>query len=460
MKKIIFSLLALSLLVSSTSCDKNEVLDVDMESYNYDDFEKLPIDDYISENLTKPYNVEVIYRFDRSHSDINKNISPPVITQVQPAVDMVLEGFIKVYERVAGPTFIKTYTPKQFVLFGSHAYNSNGSVTLGTADGGRRVVLYDVNNINANSPSDISRRLQTIHHEFTHILNQIVPIQEAFRTVTTDYVADWLAAANTDAEAKALGFVSRYSRSSFPEDFAETVAHLLVKGQVWYDIYAAGSTADGKAKLKLKQSLVEDYFMKYLNIDFKKLQYEFQQTLATRYNDQSMMFLTYLKSNNIQNLVVDMDGSATAMYGKSEAFSKVWEEVRATLAPMYNNRGFKPGAFTVSFVSQTEMQVQAIFSERDGSTSYTAFYDFQMIQNPDGTINFKFVDKGIDQTQYNNGRFVFDGYVPLLRYIQNNTFTTNWVSPTIVGSGNLMKFAGFYVKDNPSSYFYGPVTLK
>jgi substrate import-associated zinc metallohydrolase lipoprotein len=261
MKRLYFVMMVFTAAVAVTSCNKkDDILDVNLEEYNYDDFEAKAIDEYIYNNLTKPYNIEVVYRFDRSHTDVSKNISPPDINKIEPAVNMVRDGFLKIYEKVGGPTFIKTYTPKQFVLFGSHAYNSNGSVTLGTADGGRRVVLYDINNINASNSDNIKRRLRTIHHEFTHIVNQVVAIPPSFRIVTTDYVPDWLASSNTDAEALSLGFISPYSRSSFGEDFAETVAHLLVEGQAFYDKRIAASTPEGAAKLRAKQAIVEEYY--------------------------------------------------------------------------------------------------------------------------------------------------------------------------------------------------------
>src|SRR5690606_342875 len=132
--------------------------------------------------MTTHINIEVVYSFDRSNKNIEKNISTPKIDSVKPAVDMVLKGFLLPYEKLGGPTMIKTYTPKQFVLFGSHAYNDNGSVTLGTADGGRRVILYDINNLDEENGNDIKRKLRTIHHEFAHILNQMVAIPPSFRT--------------------------------------------------------------------------------------------------------------------------------------------------------------------------------------------------------------------------------------------------------------------------------------
>lgn len=460
MKKLIYSILGLSLVLSSASCSKDESLDVDLSKYNYDDFEKLPIDDYIYNNLTKPYNVEVIYRFDRSHSDIGKNISPPKIEQVQPAVDMVLDGFIKVYEKVAGPTFIKTYTPKQFVLFGSHAYNSNGSVTLGTADGGRRVVLYDINNIDANNSDNISRRLQTIHHEFTHILNQIVPIPSSFRVVTTDYVPDWTASSNTEAEALKLGFISPYSRSSYPEDFAETVAHLLIKGQVYYNQKIAQSTADGAAKLRLKQSIVEEYFKQNLNMDFKELQFEIQQVLKNQYKDQSQDFTNYFKNNAIKSIGVNMDGgSEYSVFGKSEAFAKVWQAVKTEMPKLSNNAGRQAVSFVMEFVDAGKMQLKCTYKNAAGA-NLSAFYDFTITHNADKTIDFTFVPSTVTVGEYWNGTVVVGGFKPLIDYLNNNIFTADWISPEMVGTSNLMKYAGFFVKGDPTNYVYGPVTIK
>src|SRR5690606_1456793 len=129
------------------------------------------------------------------------------------------------------------FRSKQYVLFGSVLYNSNNSVVLGTADAGRQVTLYDVNNFNVydvNSDNGVKSKLRTIHHEFTHILNQNVIIPTEFVEVTkADYYSDWTNSQNTETVAKSLGFVSRYARMVYTEDFAEMAAHLLVMGQGW-----------------------------------------------------------------------------------------------------------------------------------------------------------------------------------------------------------------------------------
>lgn len=462
MKRLYFVMMVFTAAVAVTSCNKkDDILDVNLEEYNYDDFEAKAIDEYIYNNLTKPYNIEVVYRFDRSHTDVSKNISPPDINKIEPAVNMVRDGFLKIYEKVGGPTFIKTYTPKQFVLFGSHAYNSNGSVTLGTADGGRRVVLYDINNINASNSDNIKRRLRTIHHEFTHIVNQVVAIPPSFRIVTTDYVPDWLASSNTDAEALSLGFISPYSRSSFGEDFAETVAHLLVEGQAFYDKRIAASTPEGAAKLRAKQAIVEEYYKQYFNINFKELQYETYLALSQIYNDQSQTLYGALTSNSVNTITLDLDNASHYVtYGISPTFKKAWDDAKVGLAAYGNNGGRYPTNIVMVYKNQAEFQLQVTYRNPSNPTAiFYAYYDYS-IQNIDGETKFTFVPSTSTETAYGNGRTIQAAIKPLLDYFTLYAFKAQWVSPDIVGIGNAMKFAGYYESGNEENNFYGPVTLK
>ena len=461
MKKPYLNLALIVLFFTISSCTKEESLDVNLDEYNYDNFESKEIDNYISTNLTKPYNIELIYRFDRSHTDISKNISPPNINKVQPAIDMIRDGFLKVYEKVAGPTFIKTYTPKQFVLFGSHAYNANGSVTLGTADGGKRVVLYDINNLDPNASENIKRRLRTIHHEFAHIVNQVVAIPPSFRIITTDYVSDWLASSNTDAAALELGFISPYSRSSYGEDFAETVAHLLIEGQAFYDRRIAVSTPDGAAKLREKQAVVEEYYKQYFNINFKELQYELFLALSEIYKDQSMTLYGALSNNAVASINVDLENAAHYItYGLSPVLKKAWDDAKVGLAAYGNNGGRFPVNMSLVYLSATTLQLQITYKNPSNPTAnFFAYYDFT-ISNINGETKFTFTPSTDVATNYGNGRAIQNAIKPILDYFGNYTFNAKWVSPEIVGYGNAMKFAGYYEVGNESNYIYGPVVLK
>lgn len=452
--KYIFSTGLCGLLLFSTwSCRKSESLNVDMSRYVVDQPQQTEIDNWITANLTNPYNIQLVYRFERNLTDVVKDISPIELERVKPTAEAIINIFLKTYEKVAGPAFIKTYTPKQFVLYGSPSYNSNGTITLGTADGGRRVVLYELNNLDFAQPAQVSRRMRTIHHEFTHILNQIVAIPPEFQQISKgDYNADWTGSTNTEQVARSLGFVSRYARSVYTEDFAEVTAHLLIEGQLWYDSYAKAAGPDGQAKLKKKEALVVEYF-KQLNINFRELQYEVLKVLRDTYNDNTKTFLYALQNSLISNpLMVNLaDGTHYAEFGQSEQFKAVWEAVKTGLGV----NGRKPAYFQIVFLSSTVMQVQHSYTNAAGS-SFAAWYDFNITVASNGDITFKRFDSGATDTQYNNGRNsqVLAGYTPLINYLNGHTFKGDWI-PASAGPSNFLKFGGFSVKDEPDNYFYG-----
>lgn len=467
MKLKIFNLFIVASIIVMSACSKSEkLLDVDLSKYNYDNFEKLPIDDYIYTNLTKPYNVEVVYRFDRSHSDIAKNISPPKLDRVQPAVDMILKGFIKPYEKLGGERMIKLYTPKQFVLFGSHAFNDNGSLTLGTADGGRRVVLYDINNISNTNGMDIKRRLRTIHHEFTHILNQLIAIPPSFQTITADHVDNWLAAENTDAEAKRLGFISRYARSSYDEDFAEMVAHLLVEGQVWFDNYVAEIPESVyRDKILLKESVIREYFSAYLKINFAALQEEIHRILREEYNatfpeDRTQELHFRLMNNKINTIRYTANADYLTAYGNPAAIKLIVENVQKELRRTQ-------AAGVVDYLefrfTNSENLVLRIGYRNSASTAVrTSDYFFKMQINPlSAEIHFtKSTVNGLHFT--GNGAVTMSGFENhILPYLTNRVFIASWLPSAIPPSSPLYRsYGGFYVKGTAANYIYGPVVLK
>ena len=110
MKTITKTCIIVGLIASLYSCVKEEKLNAKIE--NYDTFVPGAIDEWITKNLTDPYNIEVVYRYQRNMHDINKNIAPADESKVIPQMDVVINGFLDVYKKIGGVPFIKTYTPK------------------------------------------------------------------------------------------------------------------------------------------------------------------------------------------------------------------------------------------------------------------------------------------------------------------------------------------------------------
>jgi len=174
-------------------------------------------------------------------------------------------------------------------LVGSPIY-VRGAVVLGFAEGGRKVVLSDINNFRIkgmpgyvlSDTDNVKRVFQTIHHEYAHILDQNIKVPVEFsQSSAGSYTSDWLNL--TPEDAKNEGFISQYSISASIDDWAEMVSIMLVEGKGWFDQYVnsinyPGTTPNGttaavaQARLRQKEAVVISYFKQAWNIDFRSLQ--------------------------------------------------------------------------------------------------------------------------------------------------------------------------------------------
>lgn len=443
-------------LILSVSCNKEEALDVDLSKFNTDSPVQSDLDRWIKSTLTDPYNIELVYRFDRNLTDAERNISPIELERVRPSVEAILYTYLKVYEKVAGTTFIKSYSPKQFVLYGSPSYNTNGSITLGTAEGGRKVVLYEMNEINFNNPAQVRRKMRTIHHEFTHIINQIVAIPPAFEQVTkADYEADWTnTTLNPESISRSLGFISRYARSAPGEDFAEVVAHLLVEGQFWYDAYAKASGEDAYVKFKRKEALVVDYFKQYFDIDFRALQQEFANVVIERYNENQAFSLGYwINQGAVSSIKIDPLHTYNEKYELSAPFGAVYQQVVDGIAALASRR---LDNIDFQFRPNNELEVVVTYTNTANST-FVANYSYDYSINSANEVTFTKVAQRGTTGAYANANTISSGVTALQNYLTSNTFVMDWIHND-VDAVDFMNLGGFYVKDDPANYVFGVIT--
>lgn len=285
------SLLLLGFAAVLAGCKKEDDLgDVnDIPGLGGDTWVKGPIDYWIYDSLTKPYNISVKYKWDQFELELNKNLVPPKEEKIIPVMDAVKKVWLNTYVAEAGELFIKKYCPKFFVLVGSPSFNTDGTITLGTAEGGRKVVLYVLNEFRIKSmpdyqPADsfnVKQMFHTIQHEFGHILHQNVMYTEDFKRISVGmYTANW----NNvyDENARRDGFVTAYAMSAPDEDFVEMISMMLVEGKDGFDRIVnsipPGTSANGitqaeaQSRLRQKEAIVVAYFKDVWNIDFYSLQ--------------------------------------------------------------------------------------------------------------------------------------------------------------------------------------------
>lgn len=281
MKNIIQNkFLILCLVLGIISCKKEKPdLSPKVEGLGGVALSKLPIDTWLADNFTKPFNIQVDYRWDAFEVPLDKTLVPPLVSQVQPTMEAVKAIWIEPYIKEAGADFIKKFCPKQYVLVGSANWNQDGTIVLGTAEGGRKVVLYQINEFNKKNIAGVKEMLHTIHHEFGHILHQNILYPVSFKQITPGtYTSNWYNV--SDADALNLGYITPYSMSGPDEDFVEIIATMLVEGKTGFDARVNASSASGKEALRRKEQIVVDYFTKAYGISFRGLQTTTQTAIA------------------------------------------------------------------------------------------------------------------------------------------------------------------------------------
>ncbi|MCD0465346.1 putative zinc-binding metallopeptidase [Flavobacterium sp. ENC] len=233
---------------------------------------KTPLDNWISANFLNPYNISAQYKWNQNKVDNNRFLFPPLTENVQPALEVVKQIWIDSYSEVGGADFVKILAPREIVLVGGVNSNSNGTRTLGIADSGQRITLFEVDYLDTSNRENVTEFIHTIQHEYVHILNQNKPFDEqAWQKITPgDYTGTWhLEQLQT---SRNLGFVTNYARNNIIEDFAETASTILTSSKAEYAALLASITnANGRAKLKQKEAIVVQYYKDAFNIDFYAL---------------------------------------------------------------------------------------------------------------------------------------------------------------------------------------------
>lgn len=141
--------------------------------------ERDQLDMWLQKNYTSPYNIDFKYKMEDIESDYQYTLTPADSAKSAKLAIIIKYLWLDSYTEVLGPDFVKHNVPRVIHLIGSPAYNSNGTVVLGTAEGGLKVTLYQVNSLTdamlESYASMTEYYFHTMHHEFTHILNQKKP---------------------------------------------------------------------------------------------------------------------------------------------------------------------------------------------------------------------------------------------------------------------------------------------
>ena len=229
------------------------------------------LDTYIYNNFQQPYNIIVTYNYIDADFEMGKYLYPPTESKVQPMLEIVKKVWIDSYTQVAGQNFIKSVAPRQISLIGGYNVNPSGTITLGFADSGMKITLFNVDQLDVTQHEATRQYFHTIQHEYCHIINQRKPYSEEYGKITpSDYTANWYNVGLADANKK--GFITPYSMLNDIEDFAEMTSGILSMSKTDWDAKVNAIPEEGRNIIRKKEEFVVSYFKSEWNIDLYKLQ--------------------------------------------------------------------------------------------------------------------------------------------------------------------------------------------
>lgn len=232
-------------------------------------------DKWLLENYTFPYNVEMKYKMEDIESDMKYHLVPADSAKTAKLSIIMKYLWFDAYNEVVGPDFIKENMPRTIHFIGSPAYNSEGTMVLGTAEGGLKITLYMVNSLDDETLKDYDTMnkyyFHTLHHEFTHILNQKIPYDQSYKLITeSGYVSgDWYLI--PDKTAHQAGFITPYAMVEPLEDFAEMLSGYVTMSQSEWNAILADAGTTGAASISAKLDIVRNYMQDSWNVDIDQL---------------------------------------------------------------------------------------------------------------------------------------------------------------------------------------------
>lgn len=422
-------MLATALLIAG--CRKNENLTARVDKMNFmGDIYKIdgPIDQWLFDKFTVPYNIKVQYKWDRSKVDLSKSITPIDESKVIMVAEKLLKFYIDPYREEAGDFFVKKYPPKEYLLIGSAEYNTSGTVTLGSADAGRKVILYRLNEIDEQNWEAVQRMLKTVHHEFAHILDQNRAVSPEFGLICkADYVEDaWTT--YTQQQGLDLGFISPYARSQKSEDFAEMVAILLVYGQAEFNSLVASASPSGQEKLRQKEKRVIDYFKQTWDIDFRSLQERIQNLIPVDPVEPELPPFLESFGDGLQFIATKVD--KTTILQES---ANLWNDINNEMV-VGTDRHIAYIRFSLLPSGQLYVRVYRYpaGSGESGSVSYSRLY-FNAKQNANGSFSFTYSETGDDGGV--SSASVRQYTDKLGDFLENRDFVWDWLNSELSEGG-------------------------
>ena len=298
----------LSFILSCVACSEDKLSENSVIDENKTQIESTELDNWILNNITKPYGIEVIYRWEKNSNADGVYIYPPKIEKVRAVLEAVKELGLDTYllKEVGGKDFLLGRLPIKLYLYGGGNPDENGVERLYNPQlTAAEMCIYNVNEFEPTDFDKVFVLMRSVHHQLAKRLMQFVSYdRDKFYAIsghrytgTTEPIAAPLGYAKTGKErfgldnyANKRGFYTMLSFLSAEDDFAEIISSTLTSTpKEVYDAGVAASTPDTDVDPEVnaryakeaeqaykefiaKQTFVNEYVQKECHINLKQMQ--------------------------------------------------------------------------------------------------------------------------------------------------------------------------------------------
>ena len=281
--KIAFLLL---FVLNCIACSEDKLNEVSVIDEGKAQIESTELDNWILNNITKPYGIEVIYRWEKNNKELG------------------LETYR--LNEVGGKDFLLGRVPIKLYLYGGGNPDENGVERLYNPQlTAAEMCIYNVNDFEAGNADKVFVLMRSVHHQLAKRLMQLMnydydkffAISGHRYTGTTEPIAAPLGYAQTgkekfglDSYANKRGFYTMLSFLSAEDDFAEIISSTLTSTpKEVFDAGVAAQTPDTDIDPEVnaryakeaeqaykefieKQAFVNEYVQKNWHINLKQMQ--------------------------------------------------------------------------------------------------------------------------------------------------------------------------------------------
>ncbi len=305
MKKHVYILSLLIIFIASCS-DENNLSTNSVVDKNKVVKNQSELDSWIYNNITKPYGIEVKYRWDKNGVEQGRYNYPPEQSKVKSVLEAVKYLLLETYTlpNIGGKDFMKGKNPIRIVMYGGRNLDSEGFELINNSNSSAiEMDIYNVNDFDDKDYDKVYILARTLHHQFAKRLLELFPYKRdeflsisknRYLSSTEDILLLGLtrkALFQVSESANHIGFFTQHSRISPEDDFAEIISVTLTNPQTIIEkaLRDAKTTPyqdsdqqvqqemEEQAKqafkeISSKQKMVYDYFNKEIRINIKRIQ--------------------------------------------------------------------------------------------------------------------------------------------------------------------------------------------